>query len=83
MTAPPPGSPPDRFVTGDVSSSTVPWAPTDPRPLDQTPYLDYLGRVERGEPTGKARLRQLHPAPPCHTGGRGPLSDCPCLGRIP
>lgn len=77
MTAPGPGAPVDRFVTGDVRSSVVPWNPTEPAPLDQRPYLEYLERVDTGQPTGVRRLRELHPNPPCHTGGLGPLSWCP------
>lgn len=75
MTAPPAGSPPDRFVTVTEGSS---YRPDNPAAIDQTPYLDYLDRIERGDPTGRARMQQLHPDPPCHTGGGGPLSGCPC-----
>lgn len=70
----------DRFVT-PADTGIVRWAPTDPAPLPAA-YLaavdDYLRRVDEGGPTGRARLRQLHPNPPCHTGGAGPLSGCPC-----
>lgn len=78
MTAAPVAGPPDRFVTGKVDSPVVPWNPSMPAPVDQRPYLDYLDRVERGEPTGRARMTQLHPDAPCHTGGGGPLSACSC-----
>lgn len=78
MTAPLPGGTPDRFVTGEVQTSGVAWAPTDPAAIDQTPYREYLDRIERGEPTGRRRLQQLHPDAPCHTGGGGALSACPC-----
>jgi hypothetical protein len=56
-----PTAPPDRFVTGDVVSPIVPWAPSLPAALDQTPYLAYLAREARGEPTDRARLDQLFP----------------------
>lgn len=68
----------DRFAAPVLHPSGVHWAPSDFRETDQSPYLDYLDRVERGAPTGRARLRQLYPDPPCHTGGGGPLSACPC-----
>lgn len=63
----------DRFATGLHGDS---YRPDHPKAIDQRPYLEYLERVERGEPTGRARMQLLHPDPPCHTGGGGPLSGC-------
>lgn len=84
MTAPGPGAPLDRFATGLVSQGIVPWEPTKPAALDQRTYLEYLERVDTGQPTGRARLQQLYPDPPCHTGGLGPPSAClTCEHKIP
>lgn len=73
----------DRFAApGGIGS----YQPDEPAPLPPS-YLaaveDYLRRVDEGGPTGRDRLKLLHPDPPCHTGGLGPLSACQtCQHRL-
>lgn len=73
----------DRLANPGLAS---PYQPDDPAPLPPS-YLDavddYLRRADAGEPTGRARMELLHPDPPCHTGGLGPLSACQtCHHRV-
>jgi hypothetical protein len=36
----------DHFCSPVTFSTGVQWTPTDPKPLDQTPYLAYLDKEE-------------------------------------
>jgi len=59
------------------------YAPTEPADLPaayQEAVQDYLTRRETGQPTGLARLRQLHPDPLCHTPGEGRFPCTRCGG---
>jgi hypothetical protein len=74
----------DRFAAaGEHPEQPVQWRPKQPAPLPES-YLRevdaYLRRVDAGEPTGRARLEQLHPDPPCHTGGGSPTACTRCGG---
>lgn len=45
----------DRFREPKTFPTGVQWNPTDPKPLDQTPYLTYLDKEEE-----KVRAYQTH-----------------------
>lgn len=74
-------APTDRFA---APGGAGPYQPDEPAPLPSA-YLDavddYLRRVDEGEPTGRGRMQQLHPAAPtCHTPGDGRFPCGACGG---
>lgn len=76
---PPPRT--DRLATPGSASPYQPDAPAALPPAYLAAVDDYLRRVDEGEPTGRARMQQLHPtAPTCHTPGAGRFPCGACGG---